>query len=134
MIFVDAGAWVALMIPDGRHGGPAREFYREVSRGAHGAMVTTDFVLDEAATLIRVEADVETACRFLRTVLQAPSVSLVWIAREHFRYALEMLEQQGDRRWSFTDCTSSVVMRDLGMAEAFTFDRNFEQAGFSRLP
>jgi len=25
-------------------------------------------------------------------------------------------------------------MRDLGIEKAFTFDRNFDQAGFTRLP
>ncbi len=134
MIFFDTGAWVALSVPGDRNAGAARGLYEKVSRGAHGAIVTTNFVLDEATTLIRMATDVETASRFLRTVLRAPSATLVWISSDHFASALEMFEQHGDKRWSFTDCTSFVAMRDLGISEAFTFDKNFQQAGFSRLP
>jgi len=39
-----------------------------------------------------------------------------------------------DKWWSFTDCTSKVVMDRLGLYEAFTFDKHFEQMGFVRRP
>jgi len=32
------------------------------------------------------------------------------------------------------NCTSFVVMRELGTDTAFSFDWNFEEAGFTRLP
>lgn len=38
-----------------------------------------------------------------------------------------------DREWGLTDCISSVLMHELGVYEAFTCDRRFEQAGFIRL-
>jgi len=37
-------------------------------------------------------------------------------------------------RWSFTDCTSFAVMKDLEIETAFAFDRKFEEAVFARLP
>ncbi len=133
MIFFDTGAWVALSVPGDRNSKAAMSLYAEVSRGAHGAVVTTNFVLDEAATLIRMSTDVETASRFLRTVLQAPSVTLVWIDLGHFQSAIDVFERHDDKRGSFTDCTSFMVMRDLGIKNAFSFDHNFEEAGFSLL-
>lgn len=33
-----------------------------------------------------------------------------------------------------TDCSSFQVMHALGITEAFTFDKHFYQAGFSRVP
>jgi uncharacterized protein len=34
-----------------------------------------------------------------------------------------------DKDWSFTDCTSKIVIEQLGIAQAFAFDHNFEQFG-----
>ena len=39
-----------------------------------------------------------------------------------------------DKSYSFTDCTSFVVMRELGIREALTTDRHFVQAGFGIRP
>lgn len=134
MIFFDTGAWVALSISGDRNAAAARQLYAEVSRGAHGTIVTTNFVLDEAATLVRMVADVESASRLVHSVLRGPNVTLVWVNPEHFESALEMFETHRDKRWSFTDCTSFVVMQDLAISKAFAFDHNFDEAGFTRLP
>lgn len=45
-----------------------------------------------------------------------------------------MLEQYTDKEWSLVDAASFVVMRRLGITEAFTTDHHFEQAGFIRVP
>jgi len=39
-----------------------------------------------------------------------------------------------DEDYSFTDCTSFVVMRDLRLKEALTTDRHFRQMGFHVVP
>lgn len=39
-----------------------------------------------------------------------------------------------DKEWSFTDCTSYVVMKQKGITEAFTLDRHFTQMGFVQYP
>lgn len=134
MIFVDTGAWVALSVAGDRHATAARSVHAELGRGLRGAIVATDYVLDEAATFIRMDTDVQTAARFLRTVRTSKSITLVWVGPEHFEAATDLFERHGDKRWSFTDCTSFVVMRELGIQDAFTFDHNFEEAGFSILP
>jgi predicted nucleic acid-binding protein len=134
MIFFDSGAWIALSIPNDRNAGVAHGVYADTARGAHGRIVTTDFVLDEAATFVRMATDVPTSASLLRRVTSAPNVTVVWIDSGHFGDAIGELEGHEDKRWSFTDCTSFVVMRDLGIEKAFTFDRNFAQAGFTPLP
>lgn len=133
MIFYDTGAWVALSVANDRNGAAARAFHAEVSKGAYGSVLTSNFVVDEAATLVRMASDVDAASRFVRGILGG-TATLIWIGEDHFQSALEWFERHEDKRWSFTDCTSFVVMRDLQVERAFSFDRNFEQAGFMRLP
>jgi predicted nucleic acid-binding protein len=43
--------------------------------------------------------------------------------------AWEGFRQYHDKDWSFTDCTSKVVIERLGIAVAFAFDSHFEQFG-----
>ncbi len=45
-----------------------------------------------------------------------------------------MFEQYDDKKFSFTDCTSFVVMRKTGISEVFEFDRHFEQMRFTLRP
>jgi predicted nucleic acid-binding protein len=134
MIFVDSGAWIALSLPNDRNGSAARAAYSELARGAHGSLVTSNFVLDEAVTFLRMASDAPTAARLARTVLASKNVVVAWIDPGTFEAALQLFEERPDKRWSFTDCTSFAVMRDLGIENAFTFDRNFQEAGFSRVP
>jgi predicted nucleic acid-binding protein len=39
----------------------------------------------------------------------------------------EVFQQYRDKEWSFTDCTSKVVMARLSITYAFAFDSHFEQ-------
>ncbi len=38
-----------------------------------------------------------------------------------------------DKEWGLVDCVSFVTMNQLGITEALTTDRHFEQAGFVAL-
>jgi hypothetical protein len=46
---------------------------------------------------------------------------------------LRLYAARPDKSWSLTDCISFGVMRAMGLTEALTGDRDFEQAGFVRL-
>jgi len=65
----------------------------DTAQGLHGRIVTTDFVLDEAATFIRMATDVATAAMLLRRVTSAPNVTVVWIDAGHFADAIGDFER-----------------------------------------
>jgi predicted nucleic acid-binding protein len=46
---------------------------------------------------------------------------------------LAVYEKFGDKTWGLVDCISFVAMREAGLTEVLTFDRDFEQAGFTVL-
>lgn len=134
MIFVDTSAWYALEVEDDENHTSAVSFMEELRRGRHGALLTSNYVLDEVITLLNIRRGAEPSSNFADKVLRSRSVSVVWIDRNIFDAALVLLKERGNRRWSFTDCTSFIIMRQLEVNEAFAFDKNFEQAGFTRLP
>jgi predicted nucleic acid-binding protein len=61
-------------------------------------------------------------------------ITLVHVTERQERQALRLLRDQSDKRYSFADATSFVVMRDRRLAEALSFDADFAQAGFVTLP
>lgn len=134
MIFVDTGAWIALLDERDRFHLRAREFQRELSRGKYGRLITTDFVLAEAVTYLRLRAPGELAREFRRAVAESESVQIVWTAPDRFWEAWLRLETRKDKRWSLTDCLSFVTMEALKIRSAFGFDTDFVQAGFDLLP
>ena len=74
------------------------------------------------------------ALDFVDEILQSKTLHLVWLDIGQFQEAVNVLKTNGDKRWSFTDCTSFAIMRQLGIKQAFAFDPNYEEAGFARLP
>lgn len=62
-----------------------------------------------------------------------PDVIYVEGTPDHFARALEKYRRFRDKSWSLTDCSSMIVMEDLRITEALTYDRDFEQAGFIAL-
>ncbi len=134
MIFVDTSAWYALESPDDVNHDEAIDFREELQKGMHGSLVTSDYVLDETLTLLIAQKNARTATAFADKLFRSKSLHLSWIDRGVFETSLNLLKRRTDKKWSFTDCTSFAVMEELQLTSAFTFDKNFEQAGFSRLP
>ena len=48
--------------------------------------------------------------------------------------AWDLFQKRRDKTYWFTDCTSFVVMRRLGLEAAITLDDDFRREGFSALP
>jgi predicted nucleic acid-binding protein len=134
LIFVDTSAWYALKATDDRFHDDAVTFYDELKAGRHGSLVVSDYVLDETATLLMATKGGETAAGFLDEALLSKSVRLIWIGPDLFHQAAGTFKSGSSRAWSFTDCTSFELMRQLKIGAAFAFDRHFSEAGFNRLP
>lgn len=134
MIFVDSSAWLALSdVRDGNHAS-ALGAHAELATGRFGRLITTDYVVDETLTLMRKRVGQEPTRQFVERLEPSRSSQLIWVTLEHYRAALSLFLKQSGTTWSFTDCTSFVIMRELGVGAAFTFDQDFERAGFEVHP
>ena len=134
MILVDTGAWYALMDAEDPHHKDAQSFHRELSRGRFGRLATSDYILDEAFTLLRLRANLRLVRELDLLVGRSNSLVQLWIGEEDFRRALRLMLEREDKVWSFTDCTSFAVMESMSIRDAFTFDSNYREAGFAIHP
>ena len=71
--------------------------------------------------------------RLLEIVDRSDAFRLIWIGEERFEATKAFFRKHADHDYSFTDCTSFVVMREFEIRDALTTDRHFAEAGFRPL-
>ena len=132
-LFVDTGGWIACAdAADPAHARTAAA--RDAALETGLALVTTDFVVDETLTLLRLRLGLPAADKWWRQVDGSPRLRWERITVERFDRARQLFFQYRDKRFSFTDCTSFIVMRELKLSQALATDRHFRQMGFQVVP
>jgi predicted nucleic acid-binding protein len=131
-LFVDSWGWLAVRDRGERQHQAAVTVFNG-AQVAGGGIVTTDYVLDEAFTLLFRRLALHKAEESVAALLAAideGSVSLAAITPTRFAEAVKLRMKYGDRpEISFTDFTSMVVMRELGLKRVLTEDGHFAQVG-----
>jgi uncharacterized protein len=93
-------------------------------------LVTTSWVLTEVADALAAPGARDEVVRMLDVLHRHDLVTILPADQEQFDAGIDLYRNRSDKRWSLTDCISFAVMRKLGMTDALTGDRHFEQAGF----
>jgi hypothetical protein len=96
-------------------------------------LLTTDYVLDESYTIIRLRAGHRVAVEFGEELRASHLVRIEYLTPDAIEEAWILFKRFKDKEFSFTDCTSFALMRRLGLREALAFDGHFTQAGFVEL-
>jgi predicted nucleic acid-binding protein len=133
-IFIDTGAFIALTDTDDANYQSAKEFYKDaIINGIR--FVTTNFVICETLNYLRARISYKIAVAFRENLKKSSHFDTVTILPPVENESFAIFKSYSDKDFSFTDCTSFVVMKSLKLTKAFAFDRHFEQFGkFERLP
>ena len=132
-LFVDTGGWMACA--DAADPAQVRAAAaRDIALETGVPLVTTDFVVDETLTLLRVRLGMAAAEAWWRQVDGSSRLRWERISVERFDKARQLFFRYRDKRFSFTDCTSFVVMQELKLSRALATDRHFRQMGFQAVP
>lgn len=132
-LFADTAGWMACADsadPAHRAAIAARDAWLEQG----GSFVTTDYIADETLTLIRLRLGHPAAEAWWRQVDGSSRVRWEPITPDRAEKARSLFFRYQDKEFSFTDCTSFVVMRELRLREALTTDHHFAQMGFTLKP
>jgi predicted nucleic acid-binding protein len=105
----------------------------EESRCARRRAVTTDYVLDETATLLRARGLRKQLKEFLHLTEASQALTIEWMTPDRFAAARGFMLKHLDQEFSFTDCVSFVVMKELRLLDALATDQHFRIAGFNPL-
>jgi predicted nucleic acid-binding protein len=132
-VFVDTGAWFAVQAPDDEwHGSAVGTLRALLARPC--ALVTTNHVVGETYTLLRLVSGHSAAVRFLDHLEESRRLERIFVDQETEARAFRLLRQHADQDFSFVDATSFAVMRAEKLRHAFAFDHHFSTAGFLRVP
>ncbi len=129
MIFADTGAWFAAFVPNDPDHPAASDWLSQNTE----VLVTTDYVLDELLTLLKRRGEFERGLRLGDCILRGTVARFEWVTPADVEAAWHVFQHFRDKQWSFTDCTSRVVIERLSITTAFAFDEHFRQFGKVRV-
>ena len=89
--------------------------------------------MDETYTGLTMKVGHYAAVDFGEKIRQSQITTVIHITEEIEDEAWNLFKKYSDKHFSFTDCTSFVIMRHLNIIEAFTNDHHFKQIGFTIL-
>lgn len=132
-VFVDTSGWAAPLVADTPNR-PTLEAYSRELIASNRRLVTTNYVITELVALLTIRTRLARP-QILQFVGQIRrTAEIVYVDAALDEEAWRMLEKYSDKDWSLVDAASFVVMRQMGIHEAFTTDHHFVQAGFLRVP
>jgi uncharacterized protein len=124
-VLVDTGAWFALVVPSDPNHGRASAWLAF----ANAALLTTDYIVDETLTLLRARGERRKAMEIGEEFFAGTLAKIHRLDDDDLRAAWQVFRDYDDKDWSFTDCTSKVVIEKLSLTSAFAFDHHFKQFG-----
>ncbi len=131
-LFVDTSALYALLDAQDRYHPAAARVWRELLKDETLMLITSNYVVLETVALVQHRLGLE-AVRVLQDDV-LPVLTVVWVDRRLHESALTALLAAGKRHRSLVDWTSFELMRRHGLDVVFTFDRDFDEQGFRRIP
>jgi predicted nucleic acid-binding protein len=131
-VFLDTSGLYALVNARDAHHRTARRTVERLVRGGR-RLVVTDYVVSETVTLARVRGSTQVALRVLDLIEQSAGIRVEWMDARRFDATKVFIRKHADHAYSFVDCSSFVVMRELKLGQALTTDGHFREAGFEPL-
>lgn len=117
-IFVDTGPLQAFNNISDQYYKSSTEILEVLIKEA-AMLVTTDYIIDETYTGLLTKAGYKNAIHF-DEFLKKGICEITFIDRTRFIKSQDVFRRfNKDKIWSFTDCTSYVVMKELGIKKVF---------------
>ncbi len=128
-VFIDTSFVVALVNEKDQNHRLALDLAETVTEQR---LVTTDAILLEIGNALSRNFKRESV-EIIEEFLTSDDVQVIHLHPKLFRKAFDLYKSRSDKLWGLIDCVSFVVMKELGITDALSADKHFEQAGFNIL-
>ena len=128
-VFVDTIVIISLFDKRDSHHMEAKELL-EIIKEKKIRLITSDYVFDESVTIAMSHVGHDVAVRLGELIFSSRVIRLVWLNESSKKRAWDYFKRHSDKKYSFTDCTSFVLMKEKGIHYYCAFDEHFNKAGF----
>jgi predicted nucleic acid-binding protein len=125
VVFVDTSAWFAFFVPDDANHALVQGWFDTFKP----PLLTTDYCIDETLTLLVARKRLARALVAGQAFFHRNAARIHFLSQNQIHRAWILFQQRASAGWSFTDCTSKIVMDDLGINVAVALDEHFHQFG-----
>jgi predicted nucleic acid-binding protein len=135
-VFVDTGAWIALIKRDDRFHGHARQYYDKLYADRAG-LLTTNYVVAETATRLRYDVGLQAALDFRARIDALGLIGkgrTIWVDERLEAQGWRIMSQYADIPLSLADATSAAAAQVNHITDVFGFDKHFAALGFIVAP
>ncbi len=130
--FADTSFLVALYNKKDKNHLQAKRLFSELE--SQSRYVISDYIFDEILTVVLVRSGKYLSVQAGEKILADDRIHIVQVDEAVFEKSWLVYRIFKDKRWSFTDCTSYVLMKNLSIHAGVSFDEHFKQFGFEVLP
>ena len=128
--FIDTSGFYAILAKHDSKHTKARTILQDAAK-KRSTFVTTDYVIDETATLLHAKGLSHILPDLFDIVFESHACIIEWMDQDRFRKTRTFFLKHRDHSWSFTDCFSFLVMKELRITEVVSKDKHFKEAGFT---
>ena len=126
MIILDTSFVVSYKIEDDTNHRKAAELMKEIAEGKYGEVIISDYIFDEAVTVILVRSkSLSLAVETGNDLRKYANIDK--IGSDILDSAWEVFSGQKDTKFSFTDCTTLSMMERKKIVHIATFDAEFRK-------
>jgi predicted nucleic acid-binding protein len=125
-IFMDTGFVIALVNEKDQYHQKALEL---ADKFDGYPTVITDSVLLEIGNALAKNFKLQ-AIEIINHFYSSSEVTIIHLNPILLKKAFNLYQSYQDKSWGLVDCVSFIVMREMEITEALTFDKHFTQAGF----
>lgn len=129
MIFVDTSGWFAMTVPTDQDHLAVAQVFREATE----PLLTTDYIVDETLTLLQARGYGQRANALGEALFSGAVAELHYLSKVEIQGAWQLFRHYRDKKWSFTDCSSKIIIESRGITQAISLDHHFRQFGNLRV-
>ncbi len=128
-IFIDTSGYFSLLSKDDQWHAKAVEMVGN----KQFLFTTSDAVIGETCTLLKARKKGHLSDELFKVVEKSAALRLEFIDAERFWKTKLFFTKHLHQRFSFVDCSSFVLMEEMGLKASLTHDRDFTVAGFDAI-